>query len=240
MVVMGATVVGDDESYQPSYQAIFLGGVIALGGAILYGGSVTGSYSPIQWVRRLNLRKWEDVGKLKDAVWNDLRSLRPLNPWKSAIDSDNDVYVASCTLDDGRSFPCVDFVVKGTRDQERRFPSHGFIRKYYRFDDKTMIDAKSVVSVRRSPCAPPSMDILQKLASHGHWDDPIMHAKLILKDGRECWVGAGNRHFVSVPEGYTAADIVDVKFPPEDYDPTALWNDLVKGPDIMLCMFQRP
>jgi len=161
------------------------------------------------------------------------------NPWPEAKWG-RDIYLGSATLKDGRVFPCVIFVVKDTEDQHRLFPRHGFIRKYYRFDDSNMVDVNSVSSVAPSPYVIPNLDMISKLSEHGHFDDEIRHATLILNDGREYWHDAGFQYFVGVPQGYAARDIVGVKYPSAGYDSMSVRGNKIDPPAHMLCIFRRP
>ncbi len=179
-------------------------------------------------------KRWKDITRISEKLWSELQPLKGF--WK-------DAYLASAILHSNVVVPCVVFVEKDTNDQQRLLPVHGFIRWKYNFDEETMIDATSVMQANPSPYVP-SPEILGMLEEHGHFDDPIEHAKLRLKDGREYWFRKGwPGFFIGVPDGYTSSDIVGVTewaTQPFFKIDKEIADRVVGPPPYRLCIFRRP
>jgi hypothetical protein len=182
-------------------------------------------------------KRWKDIRTIDEKLWSAIEPLRAKHR--------KNVYLASVTLIGGRSFPCTVFLEKDSPDQWSLFHRYGFYRANYKFDDEKMIDAVSIESVTASPYALSSMDIIQKLNEHGHFDDPMDEAKLKLKDGKDYWISKaspGHSHgfFIAVPDGYISKDIIDVEWPEIGYDRKAIKKMCIDAPLYKLCIFQRP
>lgn len=179
-------------------------------------------------------KRWKDISQISGGLWSELQPLR--QSWR-------DVYLASATLLNGAIVPCVAFIEKGTSAQEKLFPIYGFIRRSYKFDDELMVDVASVTHASPSPYAiPRKIDLM--LDEHGHFDDPIEHAKLRMKDGREYWIRKSwPGFFVGVPDGYSSLDIIDVAEWAEQafYEvDKEISEKVLYPPPHKLCIFRRP
>ncbi len=228
-----------DAAYRPSIGGALFGSFLLIVGILVYGNLKLGTYDPFEWQRILGLRRWKNVAVLSPEVWYELHQWRLQMPWNRQIGRDNDIYLASAVTKDGRVFPCTMFVEAGTPDQERLFPSKPFFGVLYKFDSATMVEGDSVKSVSRSPYAP-TVEIKEKLGLHGGPGDPIIYAKLIMKDGAEIWVRAGYRDFVGLPQGRTAVDIIRVEFPYDDPSLESARDKLAPHVRTVLCLFRRP
>lgn len=180
-------------------------------------------------------KRWKDIGEIDERIWSIIAPLRAVH--------EKNIYLASATLMDERTYPCVVFVEKSTHEQWQLFPRYGFIRTHYKFDNEKMIDASSIKSVAPSPFAVENLDLVEKLNLHGHYDDFNYQVKLKLRDGREYWIKKSHdfMKFIPIPDGYTEKDIVDAEWPEGGDDDKATDRIYLKNaPKSMLCIFQRP
>ena len=155
------------------------------------------------WIR------WSKVEELPVDLWRELQSLPHLgkSQWESIA-----TWPASVTLKNGMEIPCVLFIDK----DDRRKQGPGLFRKFYHFNPDVMIDVKSIEKVYPSPYkTPPTVE--KKLDDHGETSMGHWAVVLVLKDGTTFWHHSGGiLPFISVPQGYSSADVVDVIFPPRE------------------------
>jgi len=179
-------------------------------------------------------KRWKDIPPISEKLWSELQPLKAFGI---------DVYLASATLLDGVVVPCVMFVEKNTSYQQNLFPVCGFIWRKHKCDDEHMIDAASVIQASPSPYAlPPKIGLM--LDEHGHYDDPISHARLRLRDGREYWIRKSwPGLFVGVPNGYSSLDITGVA----EWATQAFYevdkeisDSVVDPPPYKFCILRRP
>ena len=178
-----------------------------------------------------NKRLLSGISALSAKNWQELQSLQP---------DPGDYYPASATLRDGEIEPCVMFVEKDSTARKNQFRQRGFIRKWYLFDDFHMIDAELVGGVIVSPFVTPAriFRLIHKNPNPRFGYGPFVFR---LRDGTEFIHCFGNFiEFCSVPEGYTAEDIISVEDVDEYYDS---WKDprpTLKPTPFKWCVFRKP